>query len=62
MHYLTVCINVNAFSVERLFCQLMESGHSTLDPLVVTPEGILTVKQDKLLKPQALCTLLHGHR
>jgi hypothetical protein len=49
-------------SVERLFYQLMKSGHPALDPLFVSPEGILSVRKEQLESPQVLCTLLHGHR
>jgi len=50
------------FSVERLFTDLMKSGHPALDPLVITPDGVLSIKDDILKSPQQLCTLLHGHR
>uniref|UniRef100_U5EZT6 Gametogenetin-binding protein 2-like n=1 Tax=Corethrella appendiculata TaxID=1370023 RepID=U5EZT6_9DIPT len=48
-------------SVERLFYQLMLSGHPTLDPVMITNKGILTVTDDKIRSPQAICTLLHKH-
>ncbi|XP_054262620.1 gametogenetin-binding protein 2-like isoform X2 [Macrosteles quadrilineatus] len=48
-------------SVERLFYQLMQSGHPALSPLVVLPEGYLTLQEDHLDWPHLLCTLLHGH-
>ncbi|KAL6260622.1 hypothetical protein P5V15_008142 [Pogonomyrmex californicus] len=48
-------------SVERLFYELMKSGHPALDPLVITPDGMLSIKDDVLNSPQQLCTLLHGH-
>ncbi|GLH06233.1 Gametogenetin-binding protein 2 [Gryllus bimaculatus] len=48
-------------SVERLFYQLIESGHKALDPLVFTSDGILTVRNDQL-SSQILCTMFHGHR
>ncbi|XP_018349697.1 PREDICTED: gametogenetin-binding protein 2-like isoform X1 [Trachymyrmex septentrionalis] len=48
-------------SVERLFTDLMKSGHPALDPLVITPDGVLSIKDDILKSPQQLCTLLHGH-
>ncbi|XP_011863592.1 PREDICTED: gametogenetin-binding protein 2-like isoform X2 [Vollenhovia emeryi] len=48
-------------SVERLFYDLMKSGHPALDPLVITPNGMLSIKDDVLKSPQQLCTLLHGH-
>ena len=50
------------FSVERLFYDLMKSGHPALDPLVITPEGLLSIKDDVLESPQLLCTMLQGHR
>ncbi|KDR09742.1 Gametogenetin-binding protein 2 [Zootermopsis nevadensis] len=48
-------------SVERLFYQLMKSGHPALDPLFVSPEGILSIRKEQLESPQVLSTLLHGH-
>ncbi|XP_011690108.1 PREDICTED: gametogenetin-binding protein 2-like isoform X4 [Wasmannia auropunctata] len=48
-------------SVERLFYDLMNSGHPALDPLVITPDGVLSIKDEVLKSPQQLCTLLHGH-
>lgn len=48
-------------SVERLFHDLMKSGHPALDPLVITPNGLLSIKDDVLESPQRLCTILHGH-
>ncbi|GAB1866733.1 Gametogenetin-binding protein 2-like [Camponotus japonicus] len=48
-------------SVERLFYDLMKSGHPALDPLVITPNGKLSIKDDVLESPQRLCTILHGH-
>ncbi|XP_069703871.1 gametogenetin-binding protein 2-like isoform X1 [Periplaneta americana] len=48
-------------SVERLFYQLMKSGHPALDPLYVSPEGVLSIRKDQLESPQVLCTLLRGH-
>ncbi|XP_058445588.1 gametogenetin-binding protein 2-like [Malaya genurostris] len=49
-------------SVERLFYQLMLSGHPTLDPVVITSKGILTINEDKIRCPQAICTLLYNHK
>ncbi|KAH0560206.1 gametogenetin-binding protein 2-like [Cotesia glomerata] len=48
-------------SVERLFFELMGSGHQALDPLIVTPEGILTISEKSLQSPRLLCTMLQGH-
>ncbi|XP_029161178.1 gametogenetin-binding protein 2-like [Nylanderia fulva] len=48
-------------SVERLFYDLMKSGHPALDPLVITPNGVLSIKDEVLESPQRLCTILHGH-
>lgn len=50
------------FSVERLFYDLMKSGHPALDPLVITADGLLSIKEEVLKSPQQLCTILHGHR
>lgn len=50
------------FSVERLFYDLMKSGHPALDPLVITPDGLLTIRDEVLESPQLLCTMLQGHR
>lgn len=49
-------------SVERLLYDLMKSGHPALDPLVITPDGLLSIKDDVLESPEQLCTMLHGHR
>lgn len=54
-------INI-VFSVERLFYQLCKSGHPTLDPLIITPDEIMSIKEDKITHPQSLGTLLNGHR
>ncbi|XP_011140169.1 gametogenetin-binding protein 2 isoform X2 [Harpegnathos saltator] len=48
-------------SVERLLYDLMKSGHPALDPLVITPGGLLSIKDDVLESPEQLCTMLHGH-
>lgn len=48
-------------SVERLYCQLMLSQHPTLDPVVITEKGVLTVAKDKIESVQTVCTLLHKH-
>ncbi|VVC96931.1 gametogenetin-binding protein 2-like [Leptidea sinapis] len=48
-------------SVERLFYQLCKSGHPTLDPLILTPSEIMTIREDKIMHPQSLATLLNGH-
>jgi hypothetical protein len=55
-------IHILLNSVERLFYQLMKSGYAALDPLFVSPEGVLSVRKEQLESPQVLCTLLHGHR
>ncbi|OAD58930.1 Gametogenetin-binding protein 2-like [Eufriesea mexicana] len=47
-------------SVERLFHDLMKSGHPALDPMVITPEGLLSIKDDVLKSPQLLCTMLNS--
>ncbi|XP_035741747.1 gametogenetin-binding protein 2-like [Vespa mandarinia] len=48
-------------SVERLFDDLMKSGHPALDPLIITPDGLLSISDDILESPQLLCTMLQGH-
>ncbi|KAH8288442.1 hypothetical protein KR054_002720 [Drosophila jambulina] len=47
--------------VERLFHQLTESGHRTLDPLELRPTNTLGIVEEKLKTPQALGTLLYRH-
>uniref|UniRef100_A0A8D8IZM1 Gametogenetin-binding protein 2-like n=1 Tax=Culex pipiens TaxID=7175 RepID=A0A8D8IZM1_CULPI len=49
-------------SVERLFYQLMLSGHPTLDPIVISSKGVLTISDDKIRSAQAVCNLLHKHK
>lgn len=41
---------------------LIKSGHPALDPLVITPDGMLSIKDDVLESSEQLCTILHGHR
>ncbi|KAI5719467.1 hypothetical protein M8J76_010732 [Diaphorina citri] len=48
-------------TVERVFTDLSQSGYPALSPLVITPDGILTIQQDYLKWPNHLCSLLHGH-
>ncbi|CAG9114590.1 hypothetical protein JYU34_007728 [Plutella xylostella] len=48
-------------SVERLFYQLCKSGHPTLDPLVLSPDEVMTIREDKITHPQSLASLLNGH-
>ncbi|KAJ2952911.1 hypothetical protein O0L34_g7277 [Tuta absoluta] len=48
-------------SVERLFYQLCKSGHPTLDPLILSPDEIMSIKEEKIIHPQSLATLLNGH-
>ncbi|XP_039492149.1 gametogenetin-binding protein 2-like [Drosophila santomea] len=47
--------------VERLFHQLTETGHRTLDPLELRPTATLGIVEEKLKTPQALGTLLYRH-
>ncbi|XP_034112787.2 gametogenetin-binding protein 2-like [Drosophila albomicans] len=47
--------------VERLFYQLTESGHRTLDPLELRSSCTLGITEEKLKTPQALGTLLYRH-
>lgn len=48
-------------SVERLFFQILRSGFPTLDPIVITKGGILTIREDKMKNANVLCNLFHGH-
>ncbi|XP_063221976.1 gametogenetin-binding protein 2 isoform X2 [Bacillus rossius redtenbacheri] len=48
-------------SVERLLEQLAKSGHPTLDPLVVSCDGVVSINAEHLRNPQLMCTLLHNH-
>lgn len=47
--------------VERLFHQLSESEHRTLDPLELRSSHTLGITEEKLKTPQALGTLLYRH-
>ncbi|XP_018327336.1 gametogenetin-binding protein 2-like isoform X2 [Agrilus planipennis] len=47
-------------SVERLYYHFFKNGHPTLDPIVVRPDGFITIHEDKQT-PQVLCGLFHGH-
>lgn len=50
-------------SVERLFYDLSNlNSHPALDPIIITSDGMLTIKEEVLQSPQRLCTLLQGHR
>ncbi|XP_059615137.1 gametogenetin-binding protein 2-like [Phlebotomus argentipes] len=48
-------------NVERLFMQMRQCEFPTLDPLVITSSGVLTVAEEKVATPVAICTLLHNH-
>ncbi|XP_058794088.1 gametogenetin-binding protein 2-like [Phymastichus coffea] len=49
-------------SVERLFYDLSNlHSHPALDPIIITEDGMLTIKDEVLQSPQRLCTLLQGH-
>ncbi|XP_015121952.1 gametogenetin-binding protein 2-like [Diachasma alloeum] len=48
-------------SVERLFYDVMTSGHQALDPLIVTKDGMITLSDEVLESPRLLCTMLQGH-
>ncbi|XP_034239515.1 gametogenetin-binding protein 2-like [Thrips palmi] len=48
-------------SVERVFYQLMKSGHPALDPILISEDGVLSLRDDKTAAPQPLCTLLYRH-
>ncbi|XP_049823669.1 gametogenetin-binding protein 2-like isoform X2 [Aethina tumida] len=47
-------------SVERLYIELQKYGHPTLDPLIVTGDGIITIKKDKQDSP-VLGSIFHDH-
>lgn len=49
-------------SVERLYEQLRKTGYPAMEPLVIKPDGNLTIKEDHFEGPRLLCALLHGHR
>ncbi|KAF4520124.1 hypothetical protein B566_EDAN010280 [Ephemera danica] len=48
-------------SVEKMFHQLKKYSHPTLDPMIVTKEGFLSVSPDQLNQPQIICTMLQDH-
>uniref|UniRef100_A0A224X9X1 Putative gametoproteintin-binding protein 2 n=1 Tax=Panstrongylus lignarius TaxID=156445 RepID=A0A224X9X1_9HEMI len=48
-------------SVERLYEQLRKTGHPAMEPLVIKPDGNLTIKEDHFEGPRHLFALLHGH-
>ncbi|KAK9876922.1 hypothetical protein WA026_015957 [Henosepilachna vigintioctopunctata] len=48
-------------SVERLYYQLFKFGHPTLEPLIVTTEGVITIQEEKFSNPQILGTIFHDH-
>ncbi|OXU28641.1 hypothetical protein TSAR_011605 [Trichomalopsis sarcophagae] len=49
-------------SVERLFYDLSNlDGHPALDPLIITVDGMVGIKEEVIQSPQRLCTLLQGH-
>ena len=51
------------YSVERLFSRLTDlNGHPALDPIIITPDGEITVQTKILSDSRKLCTLLHGNR
>ncbi|XP_074031252.1 gametogenetin-binding protein 2-like isoform X2 [Leptinotarsa decemlineata] len=47
-------------SVDRLYYQLFQFGHPTLDPLVVRPDGTISIKEDRLSYP-VLGSIFHDH-
>ncbi|XP_066295842.1 gametogenetin-binding protein 2-like isoform X1 [Branchiostoma lanceolatum] len=48
-------------SVERLFNQLVESGHPAIEPLIVTPHSVLSIKHAYLFDPRSVYTLFYVH-
>lgn len=40
----------------------MKSGHPALDPILISEDGVLSLREDKISAPQPLCTLLYRHR
>ncbi|KAJ8967311.1 hypothetical protein NQ317_013780 [Molorchus minor] len=55
-----ICDNQLFKSVERLYFQLFKFGHPTLDPLMVKPDGTITIKEDKQAY-QVLGSIFHDH-
>ncbi|CAH1104268.1 unnamed protein product [Psylliodes chrysocephalus] len=47
-------------SVDRLYYQLFKFGHPTLDPLIVKPDGTITIREDKQAYP-ILGSIFHDH-
>uniref|UniRef100_A0A6P7GCG2 Gametogenetin-binding protein 2-like n=1 Tax=Diabrotica virgifera virgifera TaxID=50390 RepID=A0A6P7GCG2_DIAVI len=47
-------------SVDRLYFQLFNYGHPTLDPLIVKPDGTITIREDKQAYP-ILGSIFHDH-
>lgn len=61
-HYEYYClISFLLFSVERLFLQLVKSGHPAVDPLVITQHSELSIKHELLFDPRALFCLFYIH-
>ena len=54
-------IMLNIFSVEKLFKELVESGHPALEPLVITRKGELSIKHEFLFDPKAVYALFYIH-
>ncbi|XP_014487774.1 PREDICTED: gametogenetin-binding protein 2-like [Dinoponera quadriceps] len=48
-------------SVERLLHALMKTGQPAFHQLVITSNGLLSIKDEVLKSPEILCTMLHGH-
>lgn len=49
-------------SVERLYLHFMHSGQPTIDPICITPAGVLTVSAKARDAPLAVAALLHKHQ
>ncbi|XP_060528103.1 gametogenetin-binding protein 2-like isoform X2 [Cylas formicarius] len=47
-------------SVERLYIQLLNFGHPTLDPVIVKSDGTITIREEKQAYP-VLASIFHDH-
>ena len=49
------------FSVEQLYQQLIDSGHPVIEPLILTPDGYLSIKREVLYDPKSIYALFYIH-